>query len=139
LLQIIHNATIGSRLVKLTKDQIADQRKNKALPEILVISTNLPRECGIATYSHDLIIALNNSFSSTFKIDICALETNTEKHTYNNEVSFILNTDSPEDFEVIAATINASEKIRIVLIQHEFGLFASNDTKGTGFGESVIT
>ena len=109
MLQIIHNAGIGSRLVKLTNDQVNAQIASNELPEILVISTNLPRECGIATYSQDLIKALNNSFGTTFKIGICALETNTEKHTYGKEVSYILNTDSPEDFDELATTINASE------------------------------
>ncbi len=137
MLQIIHNAGDGSRLVKLTNDHVNDQIDSNELPEIFVISTNLPRECGIATYSDDLIKALNNSFGNTFKIGICALETNTEKHNYGKEVSFILNTDSPEDFDELAATINSSDKIRIVLIQHEFGLFASNDSKFALFISAV--
>ena len=82
MIQIIHNAGVGSRLVNLTNDHVNDQIASNDLPEILFISTNLPRECGIATYSDDLIKALNNSFGKTFKIGICALETNTEKHSY---------------------------------------------------------
>jgi hypothetical protein len=31
-------------------------------PEILFISSYPPRECGIATYSQDLVKALNNKF-----------------------------------------------------------------------------
>ena len=137
MIQIVHKAGVGSRLVKLTNDHVNDLIDSNDLPEILVISTNLPRECGIATYSDDLIKALNNSFGKTFNIGICALETNTEKHTYGKEVSFILNTDSTEDFDELAKTINASDKIRIVLIQHEFGLFASNDTKFEWFVSAI--
>ena len=40
------------------------------LPEILFITTYPPRECGIATYSQDLIKALNNKFKNSFKIKI---------------------------------------------------------------------
>ena len=93
MLQIIHNQAVGSRLVRITNDEINVQMADKEMPEILVISTNLPRECGIATYSHDLINSLNISFGNTFKIGICALETNTEKHFYGKEVNFILNTE----------------------------------------------
>ena len=35
-------------------------------PEILFISSYPPRECGIATYSQDLIKALNNKFNHSF-------------------------------------------------------------------------
>ena len=99
------------------------------IPEILFITTYPPRECGIATYSQDLIEALDNTFGKSFSIGICALETNTEKHNYGNEVEFVLNTDDPEDFDELVLSINEKVEIKIVLIQHEFGLFASNDTK----------
>ncbi|MBX9733022.1 MAG: hypothetical protein K2X37_03090, partial [Chitinophagaceae bacterium] len=44
------------------------------LPEILVITSYPPRECGIATYSQDLIKAINNKFSQSVSIKVCALE-----------------------------------------------------------------
>ena len=44
------------------------------LAEILFITSYPPRECGIATYSQDLINALNHQFSNSFSIKICALE-----------------------------------------------------------------
>ena len=50
------------------------------LPEILFITSFPPRECGIATYSQDLIKALKNKFNHSFKISICPLESDSEKH-----------------------------------------------------------
>ncbi len=46
--------------------------------EILFISSYPPRECGIATYSKDLILALNKKFNTTFTFKVAALETNHE-------------------------------------------------------------
>ncbi len=53
---------------------------NDILPEILVITTFPPRQCGIATYSQDLIKALNEHYVDSFSIKICALENENEKH-----------------------------------------------------------
>src|SRR5436190_12196953 len=52
------------------------------LPEILFITSYPSRECGIATYSHDLVKALNSKFDQSFTISICALESENEKYTY---------------------------------------------------------
>lgn len=95
------------------------------LAEILFITSYPPRECGIATYSHDLIKALNNKFSKTFSIKVCALESGEEKYPYPEEVSHILNTSREEGYENLALTINKDKNIKIVLIQHEFGFFRS--------------
>ncbi len=95
----------------------------KPLSEILFISSYPPRECGIATYSQDLIKALNNKFDHSFNITLCPLESDSEKHSYPEDVKFTLNTDHPGAFSSLAALINDDANIRIVMIQHEFGLF----------------
>ncbi len=97
------------------------------LPEILFISSYPPRECGIATFSQDLIKALNNKFDHSFKIKICALDTNTEKPIYSDEIKYKLNTEESEDFVQLAKKINQEESIQMVMIQHEFGLFAKKE------------
>jgi glycosyltransferase involved in cell wall biosynthesis len=97
------------------------------LSEILFISTYPPRECGIATYSQDLIQALNKKFKQSFKIKICPLESNNERHVYSEPTPYILNTDQPNTFKDLAIKINDSADIEIVLVQHEFGLFRKNE------------
>jgi len=104
--------------------RIEDDRKKT--PEILFITTYPPRECGIATYSQDLIESLKNKFENTFKIKICALESNTEQHVYTDTIQYILNINSPSDFIDLARNINMNTHIEIVLIQHKFGLFQKN-------------
>ena len=97
----------------------------KVIPEILVISSYPPRECGIATYSQDLIKALNNKFGDSFTINVCALEVGKVTYTYPKEVSFTLDTTDSEAYYFLAKRINANTAIKTVMIQHEFGLFGS--------------
>jgi len=97
------------------------------LREILFITSHPPRECGIATYSQDLIKALNNKFRDSFNIQICALESDNEKHTYTDEIKYILNTDEPGAFTQLAKKINNDGDISTVLIQHEFGFFEKKE------------
>ncbi len=91
--------------------------------EILLISSYPPRECGIATYSQDLITALNKKFSKCFSVKICALETGDGTYQYPEGVKYILNTSIVTDYEKLAFKINRNVNIKIVLIQHEFGLY----------------
>jgi hypothetical protein len=60
------------------------------LPGILFITSYPPRECGIATYSQDLIKALENKFKGSFKIIICPLESKNEVHQYDQEIKYRL-------------------------------------------------
>lgn len=102
--------------------------KTQPLAKILLVATYPPRECGIATYTFDLKNALDNKFENCFDIKICALETQTEKHSYKGEeVDLILTTDDASSYESIAATINLDKNLELVMIQHEFGLFKSNE------------
>ena len=94
---------------------------------ILFITSYPPRECGIATYSQDLIKALNNKFNCSFNIKICALESNSEKHVYQDEIEYILDTDIPNAFIQSAKKINSNDEIKIVLIQHEFGFYEKKE------------
>lgn len=99
----------------------------KKTPEILFITSYPPRECGIATYSQDLIIALNNKFTASFNITVCALETSLEKYKYTKEVKAVLETDNSNSYKELAKECNENNAISMVLIQHEFGLFKSNE------------
>ncbi|MGF2413152.1 MAG: glycosyltransferase [Ferruginibacter sp.] len=97
------------------------------LPEILFITSYPPRECGIATYSLDLIKAMNNKFNQSFTISICPIESEHEQHSYTEDVKYILNKDYPKAFITLAKFINADENIRMVMLQHEFGLFTDSE------------
>jgi glycosyltransferase involved in cell wall biosynthesis len=97
------------------------------LPEILFVTSFPPRECGIATYSQDLIKSLKKKFLNSFNISICALESDNEKHKYQEEIKFKLNTDLSGAFANLAKEINLDKNIATVMIQHEFGFFAKRE------------
>lgn len=99
------------------------------LTEILFISSYPPRECGIATYSQDLIKALNNKFDQSFSISICPLESENEKHIYTEKIKYILNTDHTGAFINLANIINDNADIGMVMIQHEFGFFEKKENE----------
>lgn len=92
-------------------------------PEILYITSFPPRECGIASFSQDLIKALETKYVDSFSSSICALESDKEIHSYGPEVRFVLNTSDPNSYFENGLAINARAAIKLVIIQHEFGLF----------------
>lgn len=102
-----------------------------AFPEILFITSFPPRECGIATYTQDLVSALRKQFSNTFDCSICALESDNEQHEYAQKPKYILNTDQRNSFAKTAFEINKNKNICAVVIQHEFGFFADKESDFT--------
>jgi glycosyltransferase involved in cell wall biosynthesis len=100
---------------------------DREVSEILFITSYPPRECGIATYSQDLIRSLKNKFSNSLSINVCALESGNEAFPYPGEVKYILKTSIAAEYEKLALKINNNKRIQIVLIQHEFGFYKKQE------------
>jgi glycosyltransferase involved in cell wall biosynthesis len=94
--------------------------------DILMITSYPPRECGIATYSQDLIAAIENKFEKSFNIKICALETDSQSNFYPQNIAIKLNTDHKSSFIDVSNYVNDNDQIGLVVIQHEFGFFRKN-------------
>lgn len=90
------NAIFPQRLLSQEKEAAI---QHQVLPEILFITSYPPRECGIATYSQDLLKSLNNKFSDSFSLKVCALEAGDVNYPYPDEVKYIL--DTQEDTKYI--------------------------------------
>jgi len=106
----------------------ATRRRALQLPEILFVTSYPQRECGIATYSEDLIKALNNKFSNSLSIKVCALESGDASYNYPGEVTHILDTSDAEEYIKLTADINRDDNVKIVLVQHEFGFFSKQES-----------
>ncbi len=129
--------SINKKFKNGLKSKINIKRNEIKLPEILFITTFPPKECGIATYSQDLILALNNKFKKSFALKIAALELGKERHNYKDEIYAILETDYTNSYIALAEKINKNTNIEIVLIQHEFGLFKTKESDFISFLDSI--
>lgn len=95
--------------------------------KIVCITTYPPRECGIATFAQDLIRAIRTKFGHSYTIQICAVESDAEKHTYTEEVQYTLNTSDASAYTALSTQLNDTPEIEMVLVQHEFGLYAEHE------------
>ena len=117
-----------------TRPDTTSPKIEKPLPEILFITSYPPRECGIATYSQDLMKALNHKFKGSFSLKVCALQSEHEKHIYTEGgVKYVLEPGKRHAFRDLAEAINNDNRIEIVLIQHEFGFYNNNEAEFSGF------
>lgn len=98
------------------------------MKEVLCISSYPPRECGIATFSDDLIRAVHQKFSESYRFRVCALESKQEKHTYAPIVKYTFDASDATAYTDIAEKINHDTEIALILIEHEFGFFHEQET-----------
>lgn len=97
--------------------------QNSELPEVLFITSYPPRECGIATYTQDLRTAIQEKFGHSISLQVCALEANKSEFIYPAEVKYTLKTKEEEQYILLARKINADKNIKMIFLQHEFGLY----------------
>lgn len=103
--------------------QTNPQEPKKRL-RIALVSSHLPRKCGIANFSASLSQALANVVGRN-SISFIALNNN-EHYDYPPQVIYQIEQDNVEDYRKAAEIINSSA-VDIVSLQHEFGLFGGHD------------
>lgn len=128
---------IHSGISDQNKEQSPNLKDAEDQAEILVITSYPPRECGIATYSQDLIRSLNNKFSQSFSFKVCALESGDTDYAYPEEVKYVLKTSDASGYEKLAFDINTDHLIKVVLIQHEFGFYHRQEEAFQKFLEAL--
>lgn len=94
--------------------------------KIIMITSFPPRKCGIATYSQDLIKAIEDKYTDSFTINVCALQKNDNNLKYPPEINLFLKTEQREDYKRLALALNADEDIKAIYLQHEFGLYSGH-------------
>lgn len=99
--------------------------------KIAYISTYPPRECGLATFNHNLLNAINANYSSITNRDfgfVVALNNseNVAQYTFPPEVKFVIRENHQNEYEDAAQFINSSNADACIL-QHEFGIFGGEN------------
>lgn len=93
----------------------------EGINSIAVIGNYLPRQCGIATFTTDLVECLSEEAP-----DICcwamAMNDKPEGYPYPEKVHFEINQNKLTDYKVASQFLNL-RRTDIVSVQHEFGLF----------------
>ncbi len=97
-------------------------KNNKS--SVAFVSSYPPSQCGIATFTRDLTNALNKTLSQSAKSKIIAMDNNqTKSLSYPQDVMFRIKKNMTNDYILAAKKINSIKSIKIVNIQHEFGLY----------------
>jgi len=114
-----------SDLMKITSPNYLNKIK------VAFLSTYPPRECGIATYSKDLIDAISGLYVLKPPV-VLAINDKGGYYNYGSEVGFQIERERVESYVEAAEYIDGSD-IDVVCLQHEFGLF------GGAWGENILS
>lgn len=95
------------------------------------VASYIPRECGIATYTADLIASLREESPDIENIAI-AVNDREAHYNYPEEVQFQIEQHDEATYAAAAEFVNRS-RISLVSLQHEYGLFGGIN------GEYVLT
>jgi len=104
--------------------KLADQDKYW----IVYLSTFPPRQCGIATFSTDLTKAIDQLFGESIKSKVVAMNLTQVHHfPYSKKVIGMISQPCEEDYIKMAGKLNRLKKVKLVNIQHEFGIFGGEN------------
>jgi glycosyltransferase involved in cell wall biosynthesis len=91
--------------------------------KIIFLSTFPPKKCGIASFTNDLIDAINDVTSTNLTIESYALDEEQKAILYKYPVTRIVNSYDLDSFIEAAININNDNEIKLICIEHEFGLY----------------
>ncbi|TWT54818.1 GDP-mannose-dependent alpha-(1-6)-phosphatidylinositol monomannoside mannosyltransferase [Rubripirellula amarantea] len=90
------------------------------LLKIAFVGDYLPRKCGIATFTHDLRIAVSKE--SCAECIVVAMDDVHGGYAYEDEVQFQVDDQELEEYRSAADFLNFSN-VDVISLQHEFGIY----------------
>ncbi|MFO8006443.1 MAG: glycosyltransferase [Candidatus Brocadiia bacterium] len=93
---------------------------------IAFIATHPPKQCGIATFTSDVMDAVRGCMDGRLRACAVAMDDPQEELEYPDVVEYTVNLHDNTDYVRAADFINYSN-IRAVSVQHEFGIFGGRD------------
>ncbi len=88
---------------------------------VAFVSSSVPRRCGIATFTADIMAAVKAA-DPTARCSVVAIDEPNSARAYGAEVRARIRQREPETYRAAATLINEST-VNVVNIQHEFGLY----------------
>lgn len=98
---------------------------------IYFLSTFPPRECGIASFTKDLVDAVKKIYPDAI-VKVIAMEKKRHRNNYSPDVVAVIVEDNVLDYKKAAELVNSDDSAMVVNIQHEFGIF------GGSYGSNLI-
>jgi len=93
----------------------------EGIDSVAVIGNYLPRQCGIATFTTDLVEGLSAEAPDIYCWAV-AMNDKPEGYAYPEKVRFEINQNKLSDYSMASQFLNIS-RTDIVCVQHEYGLF----------------
>jgi len=91
---------------------------------IINLGTYPPKQCGIATFSQDL---RNSIEQCGRKVEVISISDNNVPCQYGSEVKLIIKQEEKQDYYLAAQYINKHHDSKLVIIQHEYGIYGGLD------------
>ncbi len=88
---------------------------------VALVSSYLPRQCGIATFTSDLAAAIVDN-DPDIDCSIVAMNDRPEAYEYPDTVQFQISQDKLSDYRLAANFLNLRDP-DVVCLQHEYGIF----------------
>lgn len=111
------------------RNEISADEQN---PKTCFFANYPPKECGIATFTKHLATAMDKKWNPKVKSRVIAINEEGSFYNYNKKVIFEVAKNDIEHYIEIAKKVNETENIKILCVQHEFGIF------GGEYGNYII-
>ncbi len=108
-------------------------KKTQHKATIVYLTTFPPRECGIATFTSDLINNFDKLYAKQEETKVVALSSDrSDKYQYPDKVIAEVYQDDPEDYKKAAEMLNAMPEVELVAVEHEYGIY------GQDYGKNLL-
>lgn len=106
-----------------------------AVPRVAFVGSYPPRECGIGTFTYDLVTAYDavdpTRLSTVVAVNDYGQMYDYDLHDYQGRVRYQIDSDDLDSYLAAADALNRT-RVQVVNIQHEYGLF------GGEYGEYIV-
>lgn len=90
------------------------------------LGTYPPKKCGIASFVKDLSSSMDKRYNPKLKSEVIAINDDDKIYNYDSKVNGELSKDNIEAYIDLAKKLNNLQHIKIICVQHEFGLFGGD-------------